>query len=284
MKEQENARNIAFYLDLCADRGLAANTLKTYDNALTKYYNYALSLDKSFSEIDLFDVRDYKTFLSATESKSTQNNNLSVIRSFYNTLMEYRIYDNNPVLQTFNNRLEHKTLTFVPAAEYVVIRDYFTQHSSINYVLGLELMMTSGLRVGELRQIDLFKDISYKGNRAFLKVHGKGNKQRIVPIFSAYAVKLIELLKSQHQSLLPLMLGTSTQVYTYHLDNYAKISNHYYTNHDFRRGFAVDLYSRTHDIELVRVLLGHESYNTTLMYIRDATVNVYDLPADLYYA
>lgn len=284
MKEQENARNIAFYLDLCADRGLARNTITTYDNALTKYYNYALTLDKTFGEIDLFDVRDYKTYLDQTESKSTQNNNLSVIRSFYNTLMEYRIYDNNPVLQTFNNRLERKTLTFVPANEYVRIRSYFSEHSSDNYVLGLELMMTSGLRVGEVGLIDLFKDISFRGDKAFLKVHGKGNKQRIVPIFSSYAVKLIEVLKNQHQTLLPLRLGTSTQVYAYHLDSYAKISNHSYTAHDFRRGFAVDLYSRTHDLELVRVLLGHESYNTTLMYIRDATVNVYDLPDNLYIA
>ena len=144
-------------------------------------------------------------------------------------------------------------------------------------------MFFSGLRVGEVGITDLISDVIFQGDKMYLKVHGKGAKERVVPVFSWAAVRQIKEFRSSHQSLLPLRVGSFTQTYDYHLKKISKkLSLPVYSCHDFRRGFAVNLYKQTHDLELLRVLLGHESYNTTLMYIRNATVKIYDLPPSLY--
>lgn len=283
LKAQENAKKIAFFLDICKDRRLSDMTYKTYDTALSGFYEFLLDKDKLFEDIQIFDIRDYKVNYLTDYAPGSQNLKLSVIRKFYDTLAEYNIFTYNPVAISFTNRLEKKALTFVPKNDYELIEPYFKDRSSDNYVLGLRLMYFSGLRVGEVGQIDLTRDIIYKGDAMYIKVHGKGAKERIVPVFSRSAERQIKSFLSAHSSLLPLRIGSFQQIFDYHLKRAPKVLDiPAYSCHDFRRGFAVNLYSKTHDLELLRVLLGHESYNTSLMYIRNVTVKVYDLPSELF--
>lgn len=283
IKAQKNAEKIALFLDICSDRRLSEMTYKTYDTALTGFYQFLLEKDKLFEDIQIFDVRDYKVNYLKDYAPSSQNLKLSVIRKFYDTLAEYNVFSYNPVAMSFTNRLEKKALTFVPSSDYKLIEDYFKDRSSDNYVLGLRLMYFSGLRVGEVKNVDLTRDITYKGDTMYIKVHGKGAKERVVPVFSRAAAAQIKSFLSAHSSLLPLKIGSFQQIFDYHLKKLPKeLDLPAYSCHDFRRGFAVNLYSKTHDIELLRVLLGHESYNTSLMYIRDVTVKVYDLPSELF--
>ena len=282
-KARANAEKIAFFLDTVTDRRLSEHTRRTYDTALTDIYGYLLDKDKGFEEVSLFDIRDYKKTRLGDFAPSTQNLKLSVLRKFYDVMGEYGVISYNPVVKSFNNRLEKKALTYVTEDNYKIIENYFKENSSDNYVLGLRLMFFSGLRVGEVGITDLISDVIFQGDKMYLKVHGKGAKERVVPVFSWAAVRQIKEFRSSHQSLLPLRVGSFTQTYDYHLKKISKkLSLPVYSCHDFRRGFAVNLYKQTHDLELLRVLLGHESYNTTLMYIRNATVKIYDLPPSLY--
>lgn len=282
-KARANAEKIAFFLDTVTDRRLSEHTRRTYDTALTDIYGYLLDKDKGFEEVSLFDIRDYKKTRLGDFAPSTQNLKLSVLREFYDVMGEYGVISYNPVVKSFNNRLEKKALTYVTEDNYKIIENYFKENSSDNYVLGLRLMYFSGLRVGEVGITDLISDVIFQGDKMYLKVHGKGAKERVVPVFSWAAMRQIKEFRSSHQSLLPLRVGSFTQTYDYHLKKISKkLSLPVYSCHDFRRGFAVNLYKQTHDLELLRVLLGHESYNTTLMYIRNATVKIYDLPPSLY--
>lgn len=283
IKSKANAEKIAFFLDICKDRRLSELTQTTYDTALTDFYNFLENKDKLVEEVGIFDIREYKTQNLAKFAPSSQNLKLSVLRQFYDTLAEYRVLDVNPVVKSFNNRLEKRTLTFVTPNDYEALEDYFKEYSSDTYLLGLRLMFFSGLRVGEVGQVDLIRDIIYKDDRMFMKVHGKGAKERIVPVFSLAAEQQIKDMVASHKSLIPLKIGSFQQNFQYHINKASKLINiPAYSCHDFRRGFAVNLYSRTKDLELLRVLLGHESFNTSLMYMRNVTVKVYDLPANLY--
>ena len=283
MIDKDNAKKIAFYLDICRDRQLAPKTIESYDYALSSFYDYLSAHNLAVESVSLFDVRNFKKEALAEFAPSSQNLKLSAIRKFYETLQEFDILHFNPVSKSFSNRLERKTLSFVPEADYKLIEKFFEENSSDNYLLGLRLMYFSGLRVGEIGEINLIDDASYVNSKMFLKLHGKGAKQRIVPVFSKEAALQIKSFRAAHNSLLPLHIGTFVQTYDYHLERFSKKNNlPKYSCHDFRRGFAVNLYSKTHDIEMLRVLLGHESYNTSLMYIRDATVNVYGLPDSLF--
>ena len=283
MLDKDNAEKIAFYLDICKDRQLSPKTLESYDYALSVFYDYLSAHNLAVEKVSLFDVRNFKKESLASFAPSSQNLKLSAIRKFYETLQEFDILRFNPVSKSFSNRLERKTLSFVPEENYKLIERFFEENSSDNYLLGLRLMYFSGLRVGEIGEVDLINDVSYVNSKMFLKLHGKGAKQRIVPVFSKEAALQIKSFRAAHNSLLPLHIGTFVQTYDYHLDRFSKQHNlPKYSCHDFRRGFAVNLYSKTHDIEMLRVLLGHESYNTSLMYIRDATINIYELPDTLF--
>lgn len=280
---RNNAKKIDFFLDQCKEKNLRFNTLKTYDYALTAFYNYALDKDLDFSDADLFDIRDFKKKTLGDYSPRSQNLKLSAIRSFYDVLGQYRLVDHNPVINSFNNKLDKKAITFVNDNDFRLILDYFKLTSSDSYVIGLGLMYYSGLRVGEVYDTDISRDIIFHGDKTYIRVHGKGAKERVVPVFDSFTADMMKLILRQHNSLLPLKLGVNAQTYEYHFKNIAiKHNIKQYSCHDFRRGFAVNLYSKTKDLELLRVLLGHESYNTSLMYIRDATVKVYDLPDYLF--
>lgn len=283
LKAKKNAEQIALFLDICEDRRLSHNTTRTYDTALSDFFDYAGDIDKLFSEMSMLDIRAYKKQNLAELAPASQNLKLSVVRRFYDTLAEYGEFTVNPVSMSFNNRLEKKAITYVDDKNYKLLESYFKQHSSDNYVLGLRLMYYSGLRVGEVGRVDLTRDIFEQRGQMYLKVHGKGAKERVVPVFSRAAAAQIKSYIASHESLLPLRIGTSTSLYDYHLKQAPnEIDIPVYSCHDFRRGFAVNLYRKTRDLELVRVLLGHESYNTTLMYIRDVTVKIYDIPANLF--
>lgn len=283
LKAKKNAEQIALFLDICEDRRLSQNTTRTYDTALLGFFDYAGDIDKSFDEITMMDIRAYKKHNLGDLAPASQNLKLSVVRRFYDTLAEYGEFIYNPVSISFNNRLEKKTITYVDDKNYDLLERYFKEHSSDNYVLGLRLMYYSGLRVGEVAAIDLTRDIFERNYQMYIRVHGKGAKERVVPVFSRAAAAQIKSYIASHESLLPLRIGTSTSLYDYHLKQAPSVLDiPIYSCHDFRRGFAVKLYSKTRDLELVRVLLGHESYNTTLMYIRDVTVKIYDIPTNLF--
>lgn len=283
MLDKDNAEKIAFFMDICKDRRLAPKTIESYDYALSSYYDYLSTHQIAVENATLFDIRSFKKESLSDYAPSSQNLKLSAVRKFYETLQEFNVLSFNPVSKSFANRLEKKTLTFVPEEDFKEIEKFFEENSSDNYLLGLRLMYFSGLRVGEIGEVDLINDVSYVDKKMFLKIHGKGAKQRIVPVFSKAAANQIKSFRANHNSLLPLHIGTFTQTYDYHLERFSKQNNlPKYSCHDFRRGFAVNMYSRTHDIEMLRVLLGHESYNTSLMYIRDATINVYQLPDTLF--
>lgn len=283
MIDKDNAEKIAFFMDICKDRRLAPKTIESYDYALSRFYDYLSSHQIAVEKATLFDIRNFKKESLADFAPSSQNLKLSAVRKFYETLQEFNVLSFNPVSKSFANRLERRTLTFVPEEDFKEIEKFFEENSSDNYLLGLRLMYFSGLRVGEIGEVDLISDISYVDSKMFLKIHGKGAKQRIVPVFSKAAANQIKSFRASHNSLLPLHIGTFTQTYDYHLERFSKQNNMAkYSCHDFRRGFAVNLYAKTHDIEMLRVLLGHESYNTSLMYIRDATINVYQIPDTLF--
>lgn len=283
MIDKDNAEKIAFFMDICKDRHLAPKTIESYDYALSSFYDYLSAHQIAVENATLFDIRNFKKDSLANFAPSSQNLKLSAVRKFYETLQEFNVLSFNPVSKSFANRLERKTLTFVPQEDFRKIEKFFEENSSDNYLLGLRLMYFSGLRVGEIGTVDLISDISYVDNKMFMKIHGKGAKQRIVPVFSRAAASQIKSFRANHNSLLPLHIGTFTQTYDYHLERFSNQTNTTkYSCHDFRRGFAVNLYAKTHDIEMLRVLLGHESYNTSLMYIRDATINVYQIPDTLF--
>jgi site-specific recombinase XerD len=139
----------------------------------------------------------------------------------------------------------------------------------------LELLYSSGLRISELADLEL-NDIDLK--RALVRVKGKGNKERIVPIGKP-AIEAIEAylpvrdkLKQEYSSH-KLFLTKSGKDFDHR--QLFKILHHYfqiiarqkgYSPHTIRHSFATHLLSRGADLRALQEMLGHSNLETTAIY------------------
>jgi integrase/recombinase XerD len=142
----------------------------------------------------------------------------------------------------------------------------------------LETLYGCGLRVSELISLkisDLFFD------EGFIKITGKGNKQRFVPIGKA-TIKFIQLYRTQVRTHLSIQKGhedtlflnrrgkqlTRAMVFTIIKELATKINlNKTISPHTFRHSFATHLLENGADLRSIQLMLGHESITTTEVYV-----------------
>jgi len=138
------------------------------------------------------------------------------------------------------------------------------------------LLYSAGLRISELLDIKV-SQISYE--KPFLKIKGKGNKERLVPIGSS-AMKLIIAYLDSYRSKMKttknidmLFINESGNLITRQscwdmIRKYAKVSmiNKKISPHNLRHAFATHLLNNGADLRTVQMLLGHASLSTTQIY------------------
>ena len=123
----------------------------------------------------------------------------------------------------------------------------------------LELLYATGMRVAELVGLDV-ADVTF-GNRT-VKVTGKGDKQRIVPLPD----DLAGIIMDAHGYLFPGRFGGHVEE-SYIGDHISRLLPDGYAAHTLRHRFATTAYAATHDLFVVAELLGHESVETTEHYV-----------------
>ena len=150
--------------------------------------------------------------------------------------------------------------------------------------LGLALMSFGGLRVSEMRTLRI-QDLNL--GRGFIKVTGKGNRERFVPLNSRLQRMLEEYL-ARHGSVLSqdsLLLGKTRASWHYVVKKYSRLvlGRDDIHCHTLRHSFATALYSNGVQIERISELLGHSRLDTTMIYAhlsmdqkRDAVVSLDD--------
>ncbi len=208
---------------------------------------------------------------------------MSAISLFYDYLIVAQKAKQNPILKIFYPKVERPKFEPFPDPLYSNLFGYVQDHSNPFYSLGLDLMFYSGLRVSEVQNLDIVHDIKGAGDKMVIYVKGKGRKKREVPVFAKSSQQLITSLRTDLSSLVPYPLDVSQQVYQYHINQW-HINNNipgHYTCHSLRRAFALRAIKAYKDIEIVRYLMGHDSYNTTLIYLYNNDRLVYDIDRTL---
>ena len=265
-----------YYLKL--ERGVAENTQINYLYDLEKFQQFL------GSEIDLLlveenDIRNFIYFISDFLAPSTQARILSSLNHFYSYLILQNVIQHNPVTFIELPRQTRKLPVVLSVEEIDLLQSLidFTKAEGIRNDAIIETMYSCGLRVSELIGLKL-SDLYF--NEGFIKVLGKGSKQRFVPIASS-AIKKINNYINESRSHLKkikdediLFLNrrgaqlTRAMIFTI-LKDLAKIAGltKNVSPHTLRHSFATHLLENGADLRSIQLMLGHESITTTEVYL-----------------
>jgi integrase/recombinase XerD len=268
------------YLQL--ERSLSLNSIEAYLDDVIKLEQYAQAYlqNKSASEIFLKDLQGFIKWISELQlSATSQARIISGIKTFYKfLLLENEIKQSPAELLETPKRLR-KLPVFLSVEEIDTLLaqiDRSTAEGERNLAM-LEMLYSCGLRVSELVNLkitDLHLDEDY------IKVTGKGNKERLIPIGKA-AKRLVKnylseirvhvaVKKSSENILFLNRRGSAlSRVMVFYIikDLAAKAGiKKVLSPHTFRHSFATHLVEGGADLRAVQEMLGHESITTTEIY------------------
>lgn len=264
------------------ERGLSVNTIANYTFDVERLCSFLLENNITVSPIKISEetVQEFIYTVSNQVNARSQARIISGLKSFFDYLIfeDYRVTSPLELIETPKiGRKLPDTLALEEIDSLINAVDLDTNEGERNRTM-LEVLYGCGLRVSELVTLkisDLFFD------EGFLKITGKGNKQRFVPIGNV-TQKYILLYKDTvriHQTIKKgcedtLFLNrrggqlTRAMVFTIIKNLAVKIGlNKKISPHTFRHSFATHLLENGADLRSIQLMLGHESITTTEVYL-----------------
>ena len=268
------------YLKL--EKSLSKNSIEAYSRDIDKLYQFADSqVDKLSPEnITLTHLRLFIVWvIELGMIPSSQARILSGIKSFYKYLLMEDLIKSDPSELLEAPKIQRKlpdTLSYPEINKLIDAIDVSKPEGGRNKAI-LEVLYGSGLRVSELTELklsNLYLDIE------FIKVTGKGNKERLVPIGGS-AVKALKIWIENIRVHVPIKKGEEdivflnrrgtrlSRVYIFMVIKQLAILTGItktISPHTFRHSFATHLVEGGADLRAVQEMLGHESITTTEIY------------------
>lgn len=266
------------YLKL--ERSLSENTIESYGRDVESFANFIKLEHPSALTIGTHDLQSFLEEINEAGMKShTQARMLSGLKAFYKYLLFEEYVDADPTTLIDTPKLGRKfpdTLEYHEIEELMEAIDLSTPEGPRNRAI-LEVLYSSGLRVSELvalKRNHVYKDIG------FIRVIGKGNKERLVPIGKS-ALKHIDIYQKHSYAHIPVQPGFENFVF---LNRRGKSLTRVMifiiikrlvektsikkkvSPHTFRHSFATHLLQGGADLRAVQEMLGHESITTTEVY------------------
>ena len=293
---EDNLKEMAeidLYLDrVWAEKGLSQNTLESYRRDLTAFTMWLQKSHKHLIGANQSDIQSYLAFrLQQKLSARSTARFLSCVRGFYNSLTREGRIAQSPVDHIEHPRLGRtlpKTLT-QQDVEDLLAAPVTEQAVGLRDKAMLELLYACGLRVSELVGLQLDQVNLRQG---VIRVTGKGNKERLVPM-GEHAQEWLNLFLRRGRG--ELVLGQmvdvvfpssrgqqmTRQTFWHRIKYWAKIAGirKSLSPHTLRHAFATHLLNHGADIRSVQMLLGHSDISTTQIYIHVAQERLKNLHA-----
>ena len=273
-----NAKLIDQFIDFYwLTTGASKNTLSAYRSDL-KIFSQWLN-ETSLIEVNKKLIQDYFLYRQSTKiSSSTQSRVLTCLHSFYQFLLDNNLINTDPTEQLPYPKLEKKLPVFLNIQEVEKLLEAPNSSSLFGQRdrAMLELLYSCGLRVSELINLS-YHNINIK--EEFIRIHGKGNKERILPMGEI----AIDYLTTYESNSRPILLKNG-QSDSYFLSNRGKAmsrQNFFYiikayatqagidkplSPHSLRHAFATHLVQKGADLRSVQLMLGHSDISSTQLY------------------
>jgi len=272
----------SFQSYLRIERGLSKNTIDNYTLDIEKIVAY---LDEKSIHVDPVKiseevVQQFIYEISKAVNPRSQARIISGLRSFFSYLIFEDYRNDNPMELIEIPKVGRKlpdTLSMSEIDSLIEAVDLSSNEGERNRAI-LETLYGCGLRVSELISLKI-SDLFFE--EGFIKVSGKGDKQRFVPIGNL-TQKYIEIYKNSMRIHLPIQKGhedtlflnrrgrqlTRAMIFVIIKDLAVKIGLHKIISpHTFRHSFATHLLENGADLRSIQLMLGHESITTTEIYV-----------------
>ena len=280
MTERISGELDRFVTALWLERGLSDNTCQAYRRDISGFDRWLIENDKP-SVLSIDDAL-IQTYLGARLSNGYSHRSiarlLSSLRAFYQYLVREGDLTSDPTQHLERPKPSRPLPKSLSEAEVEALLDAPDPKLPVEHrdLAMLEVLYASGLRVSELIELTL-PQISL--NQGVVRVVGKGNKERLVPLGEAAVNRLSDYFKSARPDLLgarqtdvafPSTRGVAMtrQTFWYRIKIYgarAGIKTHL-TPHTLRHAFATHLINHGADLRVVQMLLGHSDLTTTQIY------------------
>lgn len=280
MKWQQALKDYNLYLKI--ERGLSKNSIESYSRDVNKLISYLEENKISTSpiKIDSETVQQFIYEIAKSVNARSQSRIISGLRSFFDYLIFEDYRASNPLELIESPKIGRKlpdTLSEEEIDRLINAIDLSKPEGERNRAI-LETLYGCGLRVSELISLklsDLFFD------EGFIKVTGKGDKQRFVPIVDI-TQKYINIYKTEIRNHLNIQAGyedtlflnrrgkqlTRAMIFTIIKQLGEKIGlKKNISPHTFRHSFATHLLQNDADLRSIQIMLGHESITTTEIYV-----------------
>ena len=247
-------------------KGYSKNTITSYKNDIKKYFEYINKNDKNYYEIEKY----IQSLSKSKYAKSTINRKIVSISSFFNWCINQKKLNLKDIKQIKNLKTERKLPTILTSNYINKLLDTIPTSTSkeIRDRTIIEILYSSGLRVSELTNLKLN---DFKNNRS-LKVLGKGNKARLLPMTDK-SFKYMNLWISKCRS---DYINEKSNNYIFLGVRGGKISEREIQRivnlrlgtfpHSIRHTFATHLLDGGADLRVVQEMLGHSDPSTTQIY------------------
>ncbi|MHB8206914.1 site-specific tyrosine recombinase XerD [Mucilaginibacter sp.] len=268
------------YLKL--EKSLSPNSIEAYSRDIEKLYQFsdAQNIQLKPENITLTDLRNFINWVNELGMiPSSQARILSGIKAFYKYMLMEDIIKDDPSELLESPKIQRKlpdTLSYEDINKLIAAIDLSRPDGARNKAI-LEVLYGCGLRVSELTELklsNLYLDIE------FIKVTGKGSKERLVPI-GGEAVKALKIWIEQVRVHTAIKKGEEDMVFLNQRGS--RLSRIYIftlikqlaeiiglkksiSPHTFRHSFATHLVEGGADLRAVQEMLGHESITTTEIY------------------
>jgi len=284
---------------LATEKGFSENTCRGYRNDLEQFLNYMVQDRRSQGSgpvdidwVDNLTIRGYLGYLHKRNKKTTIARKLSALRSFFHFLVKRGVTEKNPAESILTPKQEKTIPSYLPVDEMFRLLDSITFRGVLdlrNRAI-FETLYSSGIRVSELVGLNTM-DVDF--GQALVRVLGKGNQERIVPI----GKNALAAIKSYRQVLQkecgisrevsgPLFLNKNKGRLTARsvariLDQLVRACGFLtpVSPHTLRHTFATHMLDAGADLRAVQELLGHKSLSTTQKYTHvsiDRLMETYD--------
>ena len=269
------------------------NTIKSYSHDISIFENFLIEKQLDFRKITRDDVRLFmaerlknKTYRGNNESPRSLRRRISALKKYYSYLYDLNMVDSNPFLLIVSPKKHDKLPEVLYESQIKALLEANKKRldnlQSRDQAL-LELMYSSGLRCSEVINLKT-SDIVFSSR--YMRIIGKGNKERIVPFSNDAKIAMIDYAKFLRVQLIEdnevdkktpyFFLNSKGKQLTsrgleYILKEIVKktgLSLGFDLHpHVLRHSFATHLLDKGADLRMIQELMGHESVGTTSIYM-----------------
>ena len=256
------------------EKGLSKNTALAYRTDLNTYLKFLEEKKINYETITHWEITDFLMHLNQSGSKPTSvYRMIESIRQFYKFLVAENLIKTNPTVNLFANKVPEFLPDILTNEEVTRLLNSVSgiDNLSIRNRAMLEILYATGLRVSELISLK-FSNVDIE--ECYIKILGKGNKERLVPFGQKAQLYLKRYLRVRKNTKSEFIFLTRLNKPISRIEFWRQLKQiainagimKNITPHTLRHSFATHLLTGGADIRFVQEMLGHSSISTTQKY------------------